>query len=289
MTHVQAVQVELATWFAQNARDLPWRDPRTTPWGVLVSEIMLQQTPAARVAAQWQRWMQRWPTPADVAAASTAEVLKQWDRLGYPRRALRLKQAAEAIVADHGGVVPDDEAALLALPGIGDYTAAAVMAFAFGKRSLVLDVNIRRVLARLADGLAQPAAAPTAAERARAWQWVPDGDADAAVWSAAVMELGAVVCTARNPRCQMCPVAHQCAWLRAGKPEAELAPRRTQAWEGTDRQCRGRIMATLRAATRPVALADIAWPDAVQLETCADSLVADGLAVRVDGGLRLPV
>ena len=277
-----------AAWFAANARDLPWRRSDTTPWGVLVSEVMCQQTPAVRVAPHWEAWMQRWPTPDDLAAAPTADVLRAWGRLGYPRRALRLRETATAIVARHDGRVPDDESALLALPGVGRYTAAAVMAFAFGRRSLVLDTNIRRVLARADGGVEFPSRSETAAERARAWEFVPDDDTEAALWSVAAMELGALVCTAKSPRCEQCPISGQCAWLAAGKPEHDGPERIAQPWEGTDRQCRGRIMAALRGTDSPVPLTDIAWPDPAQRELCAASLVDDGLAVETAAGLTLP-
>ncbi len=278
----------VAAWFVANARDLPWRSHGTTPWGVLVSEIMLQQTPASRVAGPWLAWLDRWPTPGDLAAADTSDVLRAWGSLGYPRRALRLQRCAVAIVEDHGGEVPDDEVALLALPGVGSYTAAAVSAFAYGRRSLVLDVNIRRVLARIDGGVEHPARSETAAERRRAWDWVPDADRDAATWSAAAMELGATVCTARNPRCGECPVAQHCTWLRDGKPAWDGPARVAQPWDGTDRQCRGRIMSALRAATAPVKLADVVWADDDQRVRCANSLVSDGLAQRVGHLLTLP-
>ena len=282
------LQHSLTAWFAANARPLPWRATGVTPWGILVSEIMLQQTPAARVHGPWLAWMERWPAPADLAEAPTADVLRAWGRLGYPRRALRLQEAARAVVARHDGELPEDEDALLALPGVGSYTAAAVLAFAFGRRSLVLDVNVRRVLARLADGVEHPSRSETAAERRRAWGYVPEGDADASMWSAAAMELGATTCTARNPACGRCPVAEHCAWLAAGRPQWDGPPRVAQAWEGTDRQCRGRIMAALRSAPGPVPVADLAWPDPAQLERCVASLVDDGLAVASPGHLRLP-
>ncbi|AQP48193.1 adenine glycosylase [Tessaracoccus aquimaris] len=285
---VEAVRSAVITWFADHARALPWRDAATTPWGVLVSEIMLQQTPAARVEAPWRDWMLRWPTPRDLAEAPMDEVLRAWGRLGYPRRALRLREAAATIVDLHGGVVPDDESALLALPGVGAYTAAAVRAFAFGRRSLVLDVNVRRVLARVADGVEHPARHETAAERRAAMAWVPDGDAEAAAWSAAAMELGATVCTARSPECRACPVAGQCAWLAAGRPAWQGPARVAQPWEGTDRQCRGRIMGALRGSREPVPLAEFAWSDEDQLARCVASLVSDGLAVATPAGLSLP-
>lgn len=280
------IRTAVVAWFGVHARDLPWRAADRTPWGVLVSEVMLQQTPVVRVEPAWRAWQARWPGPADLAAASTADVLRAWDRLGYPRRALRLQECARAVVERHGGVVPSDEDALLALPGVGSYTAAAVRAFAFGLRSVVLDTNVRRVLARAVDGAALPAPALTVAERRLAETLVPPDDAEAARWAAASMELGALVCTARAPRCEACPVRDACAWLRAGAPADEHAPRRrTQAWTGTDRQVRGRIMALLRDALAPVPESAVAetWPDAAQRDRCLAGLLADGLVEPVPG------
>lgn len=284
----------LLTWFDANARDLPWRAPDRTPWGVLVSEVMLQQTPVVRVEPAWRAWMARWPTPAHLAAASTADVLRAWDRLGYPRRALRLQQCAQAITDLHAGQVPDDELALRALPGVGAYTAAAVRAFAFGRRSVVLDTNVRRVLARATAGRALPPPSQTVAEERAAAALVPDDGPAAARWSLALMELGALVCTARDPRCALCPLRDGCAWLAAGSPPDEhAARRRTQAWAGTDRQARGRVLAALRAAHGPVAVHDVVWPDRDQLDRAVASLAADGLVdpVRLPGdtpAVRLP-
>ena len=272
----------LLAWFDEHARVLPWRAADRTPWGVLVSEVMLQQTPVARVEPAWLAWMARWPTPVALADASPADVLRAWDRLGYPRRALRLHACAAAIVTRHGGRVPDDEAALRALPGIGAYTAAAVRAFAFGHRSVVLDTNVRRVLARHAAGNALPAPTQTAAEAALADSLTPPDDATAARWALATMELGALVCTARSPRCDECPLASSCAWLAAGKPPDEHGHRRrTQPWAGTDRQVRGRVMALLREGIGPAPADAVAalWPDAHQLTRCVEALVADGLVV----------
>jgi A/G-specific adenine glycosylase len=274
----------LLAWFDANARRLPWRAPDRTPWGVLVSEVMLQQTPVARVEPAWRDWMARWPTPAALAAASPADALRAWDRLGYPRRALRLRECAAAIVVRHGGQVPDDEAALRALPGVGAYTAAAVAAFAFGRRAVVLDTNVRRVLARYVTGAALPAPTQTAAEAALADRLTPPDGPAAARWSLATMELGALVCTARTPRCDACPLASSCAWLAAGRPPDEHASRRrAQPWAGTDRQVRGRVMALLRAAPGPVPADEVraAWPDRAQLERCLAALAADGLVVPV--------
>jgi len=280
-------------WYARNARDLPWRAPGVTPWAVLVSEIMLQQTPVARVLPEYHRWLARWPTPAALAAEPAGEAIRQWGRLGYPRRALRLHETATILTTRHGGTVPADRDALLALPGIGSYTAAAVASFAFGQRHAVLDTNVRRVLARLVTGQPAPAAAPSVAERRLAESLLPAEPAVAARWSVAVMELGALVCTAASPRCGSCPVARDCAWLSAGRPSepAEAARRRTQRYDGTDRQCRGRVLAVLREAGDPVSRADFdaVWPGQAQLDRALDGLVADGLVDPLpDGRFALP-
>ncbi|WP_245827781.1 A/G-specific adenine glycosylase [Sinomonas mesophila] len=240
-------------WFTAESRDLPWRDPDRTPWGVLVSEVMLQQTPVVRVLPVWHEWMERWPEPALLAAEPPGEAVRAWGRLGYPRRALRLHAAATVIAAEHGGRVPDTEEGLLALPGVGSYTAAAVAAFAFGRRATVVDTNIRRVHARLVGGEALPAPALTAAEQRRAAELLPEDAALSVAWNASTMELGALVCTARSPRCAECPVAADCAWRAAGEPPPSYTPK-GQAWHGTDRQVRGAVMAVLRAAEHPVAL-----------------------------------
>jgi A/G-specific adenine glycosylase len=263
-------------WYADAARDLPWRSPDATPWGVVVSEVMLQQTPVARVLPVWQTWMTRWPVPAALAAEPAGEAVRAWGRLGYPRRALRLHACAVALTERHGGDVPADREALRALPGIGDYTAAAVAAFAFGVRAEVLDTNVRRVYARVFDGAADAAGAPTVAERAAALDRVPAEHPGR--YSVAVMELGALVCTARSPRCGDCPVAGSCAWLRAGRPPAARR-RPTQKYDGTDRQARGRLLAVLRDSTGPVhrSSLDLAWPDPLQRARALDALVADGL------------
>ncbi|WP_135849683.1 HhH-GPD family protein [Serinibacter arcticus] len=276
-----ALHARLLVWFDVHRRDLPWRAATATPWGVLVSEIMLQQTPVVRVEGPWTAWLERWPTPASLAAAPTDEVLRAWGRLGYPRRALRLQQCAAAIVERHDGVVPTAEADLLALPGVGSYTAAAVTAFAHGRRAVVLDTNVRRVLGRLTAGTALPRPHLTQEETRRADALVPGDDATSARWNIAVMELGALVCTARSPRCDDCPVRDLCAWRAAGYPADEhAAARRTQAWHGTDRQVRGRLMAALRDATGPLTreeLVAVAGSGDEQAHRSLDSLVADGL------------
>jgi A/G-specific adenine glycosylase len=280
-------------WYTRNARDLPWRAPGATPWAVLVSEIMLQQTPVARVLPEYGSWMARWPTPATLAAEPAGEAIRQWGRLGYPRRALRLHETATILTERHGGEVPADVDALRALPGIGGYTAAAVASFAFGQRHAVLDTNVRRVLARLVAGQPGSAASLSAAEQRLAESLLPAEPAVAAHWSVAVMELGALVCTAAGPRCGGCPVSRDCAWLAAGCPAEGAGParRRTQKYDGTDRQCRGRLLAVLRGAGDPVRRADFdaVWDVQAQLDRALDGLVADGLVDPLpDGRFALP-
>ena len=285
ISEVEHANAELLTqsvrgWFEVNARDLPWRDPGTSAWGVLISEVMSQQTPVARVAPAWQRWMAQWPTPADLAAASPADVIRAWDRLGYPRRALWLREAAIKICEDFDSAVPSRYEDLLTLPGVGDYTAAAVAAFAFGQRVVVLDTNVRRVIARSVSGVETPeSASPTVAERRLAEAMLPIDGAAAAHWSVACMELGALVCTSRSPDCGECALKSTCAWVAAGRPAAATRARPTQRFTGTDRQVRGKLMAILRAADGPVTARALgsAWPDDTQRMRCLDTLIADGL------------
>ncbi len=278
-------------WYERNRRDLPWRRPDATPWAIVVSEFMLQQTPVARVLPAYEAWLRRWPTPAALAADPPGEAVRQWDRLGYPRRALRLHQAAVAMVERHGGEVPASYQDLRELPGIGGYTAAAVASFAFRQRHAVLDTNVRRVLARTVSAAEQPAPAQTVAEHRLAAALLPEDPETAATWAVAVMELGALVCTARAPRCADCPVASRCGWRIAGKPPYDGPPRRGQSYAGTDRQVRGRLLAVLREADGPVpqAALDAAWNEPVQRARALDALVADGLVEPVEDGVyRLP-
>jgi A/G-specific adenine glycosylase len=282
----------ILSWYAAEARCLPWREPGTSPWGVLVSEIMLQQTPVVRVQPLWLQWMSRWPTPAALAESAPGDAIHAWGRLGYPRRALRLHAAAVAIVARHGGAVPGTPAELLALPGVGTYTCAAVSAFAFGVRTAVVDTNVRRVFARLVSGSAQAAPSLTPAEMDLANVLLPAAAREAGAWGVAVMEMGALVCLARSPRCEACPVRDLCAWKRAGRPAYQGPARRGQSWDGTDRQCRGAILALLRAASTPVTAGEVgtAWStDDSQRERCLNSLVADGLVEPLSANrFRLP-
>ena len=273
-------------WYAEHARDLPWRRPGVSAWGVLVSEVMLQQTPVVRVLPVWEQWLERWPTPSALAREAAGEAVRLWGRLGYPRRALRLHAAAVAISERHDGVVPSDLAELRALPGIGDYTAAAVAAFAYGESVAVLDTNVRRVFARADVGREFPADHLTIGERARATELLPEDPSVAPVWSVAVMELGALVCRAAAPACGECPIEDRCAWRAAGYPAYDGPPRRGQAWAGTDRQCRGRMMAVVREAEGPVSRSrlDATWEVAEQRKRCLVGLVADGLLVEVEPG-----
>jgi A/G-specific adenine glycosylase len=279
-------------WFRENGRDLPWRRPGFTAWGTLVSEIMLQQTPVARVVPRLEQWLDRWPTPGDLAASPASEAVRAWERLGYPRRALALHAAAVAITERHDGVVPEDVPSLLALPGIGDYTSRAVAVFAYGHRHPVVDTNVRRVLARAVEGLAEPWAPKASRDLPLMESQLPDDLEEARVTNAGVMELGALVCTARSPKCDVCPLVEQCAWVLAGRP-AHTGPRlRTQArFEGSDRQVRGLIMAELRAGDVPVTPAEIEtiWPDDGQRARALAGLIRDGLATgSPDEGYRLP-
>ncbi len=279
-------------WYDTHARELPWRAPGVSGWAVLVSEVMLQQTPVARVLPAYQTWLARWPTPAALAADAPGEAVLAWGRLGYPRRALRLHSAAVAITERHGGVVPADYAELCALPGVGDYTAAAVASFAYGRRHVVLDTNVRRVLARTTGGRERQPASITAVERAAATALLPQDPATAARWAVASMELGALVCTARSPRCIACPLTEACAWHAAGRPADDGPPRRVQRFAGTDRQVRGRLLAVAREAfPAPIAMArlDACWDQPIQRARALDSLVADGLLDPLpDGRFALP-
>lgn len=279
------------TWFGVHGRDLPWRRPGFTAWGTLVSEFMLQQTPVVRVIPRLEEWLTRWPTPADLAAVPVSEALRAWDRLGYPRRALHLHACAVAITEHHQGIVPESVADLLKLPGIGDYTARAVAAFAYGHRHPVVDTNVRRVLARAIAGQAEAGPPSSKRDLAAMEAVLPVSVADARLTNAAVMELGALVCTARSPRCDACPIADRCAWRAAGYPEYEGRPAAVQKkFEGSDRQVRGIIMAELRTSDVPVhgALLARLWPDGAQFERALAGLLRDGLAVSEPDGYALP-
>lgn len=278
-------------WYAASARDLPWRGDDVSPWGVFVSEVMLQQTPVSRVLPVWEQWMAEWPTPGRLAAAGVGDVVRAWGRLGYPRRALRLHAAATEMVSRHEGRVPAAYDDLRALPGVGDYTAAAVAAFAFGRRHVVLDTNVRRVLARVLEGTALPARSITSAERLRAEQLLPADGREAAAWSVGLMELGALLCRPLGPRCTACPLRDRCGWRAAGHPPDQGPPRPVQTFAGTDRQCRGRLLDVLRGQDGPATRDQIAraWTDEEQRDRCVASLLLDGLLTELpDGTFALP-
>lgn len=276
-------QQVLLDWFDQNKRDLPWRS--TTPWGVMVSEFMLQQTPVNRVLPIWTAWVAKWPTPSHLAAAKRSEVIKAWGRLGYPRRALRLHESATIITNDFDNKVPQSVPELRTLPGVGEYTAAAIAAFAFNESVLVLDINIRRFFARMIDGLEYPTSTPTSTERARRAELIPD---EGAKWAAATMEFGALVCRSKNPTCDLCPLKRQCAWRKAGYPPSTLL-RKSQDWVGTDRQCRGTIVQALRENEKlsGVAIKKL-WHDSSQIERALESLILDRLIELYEEHYSLP-
>ena len=285
------ISVPIVEWFAKNGRALPWREPGFSAWGTLVSEFMLQQTPVARVIPRLEEWLTRWPQPADLAAAAPADAIRAWDRLGYPRRALNLHATAVIITEKHGGIVPKAVNELLALPGVGDYTARAIAVFAYGERHPVVDVNIRRVIARAVNGQGEPGI-PAKRDLLEMEALLPDSARKAQQTNAAIMELGALVCTARAPRCGQCPIIDRCRWRAEGyAPFDGMRAPVQKKFAGSDRQVRGLILAELRASDVPVTAAEIdcVWPDAIQRSRALAGLLRDGL---VDGdqleGYRLP-
>ena len=284
MSHADPVVDDVIDWFGAHARDLPWR--ATTPWGVLVSEFMLQQTPVARVLPVWQAWLTRWPSPADLAREPQSEAIIAWGRLGYPRRAARLHATARELDSRFAGLVPANYADLRTLPGVGDYTAAAILAFAFGERSVVLDVNVRRVLSRAFLGQAYPGSGISRVERELAERLAPLDPEASAAWAAASMELGALICTSANPQCTSCPVQHACAWHSEGRPQNAERPRGQAAFAGSDRQVRGAIMATLRDASTSRTTEQLMPVDSdqEQYERALVSLLADGLVEKLKSG-----
>ncbi|BBY64498.1 adenine DNA glycosylase [Mycolicibacterium helvum] len=282
---MSSICAELVDWYERERRDLPWREPDVTAWQILVSEFMLQQTPVARVAPIWLDWVARWPTPSATAAASAADVLRAWGKLGYPRRAKRLHECAIAIATEHDDRVPDDVDVLLTLPGVGAYTARAVACFAYGQSVPVVDTNVRRVVARAVHGLAEAGNPSAVRDLADVAALLPN-DQTAPVFSAALMELGATVCTARSPKCGVCPLS-VCAWRAAGYPPATTAPRPSQRYAGTDRQVRGRLLDVLRGSSSPVLREqlDVVWlTDTAQRDRALDSLLVDGLVEQTADG-----
>ena len=279
----------LTDWSSSSGRDLPWRRTRD-PWAVLVSELMLQQTQVSRVLERYRPFLRRFPSPSACAAAPLADLVRAWQGLGYNRRALNLHHAAQVVVERHRGRLPADLDALLALPGVGAYTARAVLAFAFERDVGVVDTNVGRVLARTTGRrLGWPEAQQLAT------RLVPPGQGWA--WNQAMLDLGATVCAKRSPRCPSCPLADQCAWCLGGRTGPDPAERsagvssRQPRFEGSDRQGRGRLVDALRRGPVPLTeLAHVAgWPeDGARAGRVAASLVADGLAVESAGRLALP-
>jgi A/G-specific adenine glycosylase len=270
-------------WYDENARDLPWRAPGVGAWAILVSEVMLQQTPVVRVLPAWRAWLARWPTPAALAADTPAEAIRMWGRLGYPRRALRLRECAVAIMERHDGRVPDSLPELLALPGVGTYTARAVAAFAYGQRHPVVDTNVRRLVARAASGEPDAGVSTRPADLMATESLLPAEPAVAARVSAAFMELGALICTARSPRCADCPLIAHCAWQASGRVAPDGPTRRPQRYAGTDRQVRGLLLAVLRENRGPVPRKrlDAVWADGIQRSRALAGLLDDGLVERI--------
>lgn len=276
---------ELLEWYERSRRDLPWREPDVSAWQILVSEFMLQQTPVSRVLPIWKDWVRRWPTPSATAAASAADVLRAWGKLGYPRRAKRLHECATVIARDHDDVVPDDVDTLLTLPGVGSYTARAIACFAYRQPVPVVDTNVRRVVARAVRGLADGGSASAVRDMAEVSALLPK-NGTAPTFSVALMELGATVCTARSPRCGLCPLT-RCAWRDTGYAPAQGPARRVQTYAGTDRQVRGRLLDVLRGSDSPVTRAalDVAWlTDTAQRDRALYSLLADGLVAQTADG-----
>jgi A/G-specific adenine glycosylase len=284
-----AAGADLLGWWEDRRRDLPWRRTRD-PWAVLLCEVMAQQTRVARVAERWPAMVERYPTPAAMAADGPAEVVRAWSGLGYNRRALNLHRCAIAVVERHGGALPDDLDALLALPGIGPYTARAVLAFAFESDAAIVDTNTARVLARWAGRRLTPKEVQVAADAA-----LPAGRAWA--WNQAMLDLGAGVCARRSPRCEGCPVRARCAWWSAGRPAPDPADGSAGVtggqppFAGSDREGRGRLVEALRLGpVRTASLGEVmGWPgDPDRAAAVAARVVADGLAEPVAGTLRLP-
>lgn len=280
--------IDLAGWFDRHGRSLPWRESRD-PWAVLVAEMMLQQTQVARVVDRWHRFLDRFPTAAACAEAPVADVIDEWAGLGYNRRAVHLHEAAQMVVRLHDGGFPDDRAGLVALPGVGPYTARAVRVFAFEQREAVLDTNVGRILARVAGRQLEPAEAQAMADASVGpdpWRW-----------NQALLDVGATMCVARETECRPCPLRSACAWFQAGNAEPDPArgsagvSKRQSRFAGSDREGRGRLVKALRIG--PVKRAELPYrmgfsDEPERAERVAAGVVADGLAVETEGVYRLP-
>ncbi len=294
----------LLDWFARNGRaDLPWRRGRD-PYRIVVSEFMLQQTQVERVVPLFESFVERWPSFAALAAALRSDVLRAWRGLGYNSRAVRLHRLAQAVVNEHDGVLPRDEAALRSLPGIGSYTARAVRAFAFNADALALDTNIRRIVHRTQYGIEWPPRASAALLDAAGAALLPAGQSYA--FNSALMDVGATLCTARAPKCLICPLQSICAATpldaatvaTLSKQHArKRGPQERLPFEATSRYVRGRVVERLRSLPENrrisfLVLYDELAPalphhDADALAAIVKRLEADGVLETCDAGVRL--
>ena len=282
----QQLAARVTAWYSDHQRDLPWRRPGFTVWGQLVAEFMLQQTQVDRVVPRLQLWLERWPTPSALATDSPAEAIRMWDRLGYPRRALWLHRAAVEIVERFGGEVPESIQDLMSLTGIGEYTARAVAVFALGQRHAVVDTNTRRVIARAVHGLIAAGSPNSRRDLADMDALLPHDRLESVAFNAAMMELGAIVCTAKKPQCDACPIADLCGWAEAGFPDNAPARKPRQArFEGSDRQARGMMMALLRERGE-ASTAELlrVTADVAQAKRALHSLERDGLVRQQQHG-----
>jgi A/G-specific adenine glycosylase len=283
---VNRITDTILRWWPDAARDLPWRASRD-PWEILVSEVMAQQTQVDRVIPKWHRFLARFPNVETAASAEARELIELWDGLGYNRRALQLHRCAQAIQIEHGGRVPDDLDALLALPGIGPYTARAVLAFAFERDVAVVDTNVGRVFARLTGSrLGQTelqSLANVFVPKRKGWEW-----------NQAVLDFGATICLKRTPRCSSCPLRQHCTWRGIGLDPAigSAAVSGPQSrFEGSDRQGRGRLVAALRGGSIFVCAAAATMGfdgDLDRATRVLEGLIADGLVVQSADLLSLP-
>ena len=277
------LHASIFSWITPRLRQLPWRDTRD-PWHVLVSEVMLQQTGVSRAMPKWQMFIDAFATPADCAGAPLGDVLRLWQGLGYPRRARNLQAAARVIVEQHDGLTPSTLDELLALPGIGPYTARAVLAFAFEEDAAVVDTNIARVLARFHGRTLKARDAQKLAD-----DWVPQGEAW--LWNQALMDLGATICRPQ-PTCDECPLSEKCSWRGTGTDPSVGSAGVSVAqarFEGSDRQARGRLIKQLGECAVPIhAVAEIMDRSAEIAMRLVDDLISDGLIIRQNGELLLP-